>query len=103
MSGEILHKWSGIRVMDLAITNNGKTLIASSEKKIRLYDLETKSEVLALSETESITSVFIGQDDRFILVNLSIQVSFFNLIFGFFNLQKIGNSFMGYSREKTSS
>ena len=44
ISGDILYKWSGMRVMDLAITNDGHSLIVTSEKKIRLYDLETKEE-----------------------------------------------------------
>ena len=44
LDGVVVHKWSGIRVMDLAITKDGKTLIATSEKKIRLYNLEDKTE-----------------------------------------------------------
>jgi hypothetical protein len=44
IDGTIIHKWAGIRVMDLAITKNGKTLIATSEKKIRLYNLDDKTE-----------------------------------------------------------
>lgn len=82
LNGEVLYKWTGIRVMDLAITMDGKTLIATSEKRIRLYDLESKAEeayihlvfnTRSILENESITSVYVGDDGRHILVNLSIQ------------------------------
>ena len=46
LQGEILHKWSGIRVMDLAVAGGGQTLIATSEKRIRVYDLDSKAELL---------------------------------------------------------
>lgn len=44
IDGTIIHKWAGIRVMDLSVTKDGKTLIATSEKKIRLYNLDDKTE-----------------------------------------------------------
>lgn len=62
------------RIMDLAISHDGKTLIACSEKKIRLFNLEDKSEQGSLLETESITSVYVAEDGVHLLVNLSIQV-----------------------------
>ena len=90
MDGSILHKWSGVRIMDLAVTVDGKTLVAVSENKIRLYDLcnldsvdnmsggdlgipqSDKSGVLI--ENNSITSVYICSDGQHLLVNLSTQV-----------------------------
>ncbi len=93
--GSVLHKWTGIRVMDLVATRNGDMMIATSEKKIRLYalggvggsepsapgigsgagGLEKYGEVAALQESDSITSLYISADSRYLLVNLSIQVS----------------------------
>jgi WD40 repeat protein len=45
IDGEVLHKWNGVRATDLAVTFDGKTLVAISDKKIRLYDLESKDEL----------------------------------------------------------
>lgn len=73
MLGEVIYKWSGIRVMDLTVTSNGATLIASSEKKILLFDVSNKSELGSLEETESITSISLSQNDQFLLVNLSVS------------------------------
>jgi hypothetical protein len=60
--------------MDLAITRDGKMMIACSEKKIRLFNLEDKSEQRSLIYIESITSVYVAEDGIHLLVNLSIQV-----------------------------
>ncbi|KAJ3033834.1 hypothetical protein HDV00_005799 [Rhizophlyctis rosea] len=45
LDGDILHKWSGVRVMDLTITGDGKHLVVISEKRIGMYDIVTKEEV----------------------------------------------------------
>jgi WD40 repeat protein len=74
IEGVVLYKWAGIRIMDLAITNDGKTLIAASEKKIRFFNLDDFSEQGSILETESITSVHVAKDGIHLLVNLSIQV-----------------------------
>ena len=44
VDGNVVFKWTGIRVHDLAVTHNGKMMIAISEKKIRLFDLEDRHE-----------------------------------------------------------
>ena len=41
----MLYKWSGVRVMDLAVTTDGSGLVVISEKMIRLYDLDSKEEI----------------------------------------------------------
>nr|KAJ3409592.1 hypothetical protein HK105_003062 [Polyrhizophydium stewartii] len=73
--GDLLYEWKGLRVMDLAISVDGNTLIASSDKKIRLYDLTKSSggEMDEIQESDSITSVYVAADGRHLLVNLSIQ------------------------------
>ncbi|KAJ3299274.1 WD repeat-containing protein 26 [Borealophlyctis nickersoniae] len=75
LDGDVLHKWSGVRVMDLAVSKDGQFLIAISERKIRMFDLESKNEVAVMPEMDSITSVKIADDCRYALVNLSIQAS----------------------------
>ena len=52
-----------------------------------------KSKLSSLSENESITSMFLSTDDRYLLVNLSVQVSFKLII--------LGNSFMGFGRKES--
>lgn len=66
--------------MDLSITKDGNSLvnlviiqIACSDKKIRLFDLQTFAETGSILENESITSVFVARDGIHLLVNLSIQ------------------------------
>ncbi|KAJ3053232.1 hypothetical protein HK097_004741 [Rhizophlyctis rosea] len=73
VDGDVLYKWSGVRVMDLAITADGLGMVVISEKMIRLYDLDSKEEMASMSETDSITSVKIANDGRHALVNLSSQ------------------------------
>ncbi|KAJ3178272.1 hypothetical protein HDU85_005269 [Gaertneriomyces sp. JEL0708] len=71
--GDVVHKWSGVRVTDLAISRDGKILLAIFEKKIRMYNLEDYTEGSTIPESDSITSVNIADDCRHALVNLSTQ------------------------------
>ncbi|KAI8914971.1 WD40-repeat-containing domain protein [Powellomyces hirtus] len=73
VEGNVLHRWSGVRVTDLAVSKDGAIMLAISEKTIRMYDLSDQSEVGVLPETDSITSVLIADDCRHVLVNLSLQ------------------------------
>ncbi|KAJ3161331.1 hypothetical protein HDU86_007113 [Geranomyces michiganensis] len=73
LQGEVLFRWSGVRVTDLAVSKDGAVMVAISEKTIRLYNLADRSEAGALPETDSITSVAIADDCRHVLVNLSLQ------------------------------
>lgn len=74
LNGEILQTWPGVRVMDLAITSDGKTLIACGEKKIMIFDLsEGGIQTNTLTETDPITSVCLSKDNKYLLVNLSIS------------------------------
>lgn len=74
LNGEILRHWPGIRIMDLAITSDAKTLIACAEKKIRFFNLDGDGEEgEQLSEVESITSVCLSKDNKKLLVNLSVS------------------------------
>ncbi|KAJ8330679.1 hypothetical protein O5D80_001192 [Batrachochytrium dendrobatidis] len=73
LGGDILYKWTGVRIMDLTVSIDGSTLIASSDKKIRLYDLNLRHEIGTLQENDSITSVYVASDGKHLLVNLAIQ------------------------------
>ncbi|KAJ3138361.1 hypothetical protein HDU90_001324 [Geranomyces variabilis] len=73
LQGEVLFRWSGVRVTDLAVSRDGAVMVAISENTIRLYNLADRSETGALPETDSITSVAIADDCRHVLVNLSLQ------------------------------
>ncbi|KAI9101155.1 WD40-repeat-containing domain protein [Phlyctochytrium arcticum] len=73
LDGAIIHKWSNVRATDLAVARDGSVLLANSEKKIRIYNLQDKTEMGSLPESDSITSINIAADCRHVLVNLSTQ------------------------------
>jgi WD40 repeat protein len=75
VDGTLQYSWNGARVTDLAIDNAGVNMIAiCHDKKIRIYDLEEKSEQ-CIQEDNSITSLCLSKDSRYALVNVSTQVS----------------------------
>ncbi|KAJ3124337.1 hypothetical protein HK100_011267 [Physocladia obscura] len=84
-TGQVLHKWTGVRVTDFGISHDGSRLITVSDKRIRVFGLSDnintvlgangpKDEILSVQETDSITSISVAQDTpngRYILVNVS--------------------------------
>eukprot|EP01134_Creolimax_fragrantissima_P001283 CFRG1283T1 len=71
--GEKMRSWDGVRVNDLAVTNDGAYLVAiCHEKKIRMYDMLTFAEE-QIQESDSITSLCVSADSKHVLVNLSSQ------------------------------
>eukprot|EP00243_Klebsormidium_subtile_P002915 TRINITY_DN15944_c0_g1_i1.p1 TRINITY_DN15944_c0_g1~~TRINITY_DN15944_c0_g1_i1.p1 ORF type:complete len:606 (-),score=172.76 TRINITY_DN15944_c0_g1_i1:173-1990(-) len=74
IDGNELEQWAGARINDLAISSDGAQMISiCSEKKIRIYRFADRSEQ-TIDEVESITSLCISGDSRYLLVNLSSQV-----------------------------
>ncbi|KAI8805922.1 WD40-repeat-containing domain protein [Cladochytrium replicatum] len=71
VTGEILHKWSGSRITDLAVSADGMRVVAIIDKKIRTYSLTDKSELTTFQEKDDITSICLAKDGRHALVNLS--------------------------------
>ncbi|KAJ1540007.1 hypothetical protein HK405_012163, partial [Cladochytrium tenue] len=69
--GQILHKWTGLRVTDVVIPATGGSLLAISERRIRVYSLATKEEVASYNEEDSITSASVTADARYLMVNLN--------------------------------
>lgn len=74
LDGLLIHKWSNIRATCIAIGNDGATMVAAChEKKIRVFDLETKAEQFSIQEYYSITSLSLSQDNTTVIANLSCQ------------------------------
>eukprot|EP00735_Rhodelphis_limneticus_P012679 TRINITY_DN5999_c0_g1::TRINITY_DN5999_c0_g1_i1::g.9861::m.9861 TRINITY_DN5999_c0_g1::TRINITY_DN5999_c0_g1_i1::g.9861 ORF type:complete len:649 (+),score=76.14,sp/Q28D01/WDR26_XENTR/37.95/1e-119,WD40/PF00400.27/1.1e-09,WD40/PF00400.27/1.1e-09,WD40/PF00400.27/6.2e-07,WD40/PF00400.27/2.2e+02,WD40/PF00400.27/5e+03,WD40/PF00400.27/1.7,WD40/PF00400.27/1.4e-11,eIF2A/PF08662.6/0.015,eIF2A/PF08662.6/1.4e+02,CLTH/PF10607.4/0.017 TRINITY_DN5999_c0_g1_i1:3-1949(+) len=73
--GNLLRKWTGTRINDLAITNDDSKMLVVSDKKIRIYDLTAASEECedTISEVEAITSLVLSDDSQYALVNISSQ------------------------------
>lgn len=75
-SGIEIKAWRGMRmpkVLDLAVTPDGETLICVfSEKEIRLVNVATNSECV-ISEEHSITSLSLSADGEYFIVNLNSQ------------------------------
>ncbi|MCO5582794.1 hypothetical protein L7F22_036693 [Adiantum nelumboides] len=75
IEGKELDSWKGVRVPrinDLTITADGNHMISICEKDIRIFNLETKGERV-ISEDQSITSLSVSKDGRYLLVNLVSQ------------------------------
>ena len=59
------------------MSENGRLLFGvCHDKKIRVYDLDDRKILYSLQESESITSLTISSDCKYLLVNLSSQVKF---------------------------
>lgn len=75
IEGKELDSWKGGRVPrinDMTITDDGNHMISVGEKDIRIFNLETKGERM-ITEDQSITSLSVSKDGRYLLVNLVSQ------------------------------
>lgn len=81
-SGEVLQTWDGPRVNDLAVSHTGDRLIAiCSERKILICRIELAQGLPVLHTTEedfiaeadSITSLSLSRDSRYLLVNVASE------------------------------
>ncbi|ORX90072.1 WD40 repeat-like protein [Basidiobolus meristosporus CBS 931.73] len=69
--GHILHKWIGDRINGLAISNDGTRMVTiCHDKKIHIYDMETRSEIDFITEDGDMTTVRLSDDGRYVIVNL---------------------------------
>ncbi|KAL3133283.1 hypothetical protein ABBQ38_007163 [Trebouxia sp. C0009 RCD-2024] len=76
IQGHVQRTWKASHVHDLAISQDGSLLFCvTSEKKVRIYNLESGTELtgLTIEEKCGITSIFISQDQRHLLLNLNQQ------------------------------
>ena len=73
-TGVILHQFNENRIYDLAITPDGKKLIAiCTAKMLHIYDLEEKVELTHICLQTDLTSVHISSDSRYALINTAAQ------------------------------
>eukprot|EP00250_Pteridium_aquilinum_P010080 c19140_g1_i1 orf=398-2182(-) len=75
VDGIELDAWKGVqvpRINDLAVMADGNHMICICEKDIKIFNLETKQERM-INEDQSITSLSVSKDGRFLLVNLVSQ------------------------------
>jgi len=72
VDGNDLQSWSPARINDLAVSSDGAFIVViCQEKKIRLYDVNKKSEMFSIQESDSITSLELSEDNKFLLVNVT--------------------------------
>ncbi|KAI1306428.1 hypothetical protein EDD11_004759 [Mortierella claussenii] len=72
-AGDMLRSWQ-FHVRDLAISSDGKTLVATGGTVIRLISLEDMSDIGTLEETDGITAISLSKDGQFLLVNTTPKV-----------------------------
>ncbi|KAK9838625.1 hypothetical protein WJX74_000090 [Apatococcus lobatus] len=75
-TGGKLQSWKGHIVHDLIVSHDGRYLISTtSERKVRVYDMEKEEEKAGWSivEGDSIMSLALTSDSKFLLVNLVKQ------------------------------
>lgn len=74
VGGDLLHRWSGIRVHDLAIGPTGDWMIVITERKMLRYSLTGEMALMHThTESDPITSMYLSQTGLEGLVNLSTQ------------------------------
>ncbi len=69
VTGELLRTWKGHRINDLALTGDGRHLLATpaGESCVRIYQLDGEGEAAVLG-THSIISICLAADSRHLLV-----------------------------------
>ncbi|KAG0091447.1 hypothetical protein BGZ93_008829 [Podila epicladia] len=71
-SGDVLHTWS-MPVRDLAITTDGRTLVATNLTNIRQISLVDMTEISRFEEMDDITAISLSRDNRSLLVNTTVK------------------------------
>lgn len=71
VDGNLIQRWTGLRVTDLAVTADDTRLVAvCTEQRIRIFDMIEKTE-LYIEEGHSITSLTLSHDSKYALVNVA--------------------------------
>ncbi|KAG0350937.1 hypothetical protein BG005_009555, partial [Podila minutissima] len=71
-SGDVLHTWS-TPVRDLAITTDGRILVATNLTNIRQISLVDMTEISRFEEMDDITAISLSRDNRHLLVNTTVK------------------------------
>lgn len=69
----MLHTWN-MSVRDLAITTDGRTVVATSNTIIRQISLVDMTEITRYEEMDDITAISLSRDNRHLLVNTTVNV-----------------------------
>lgn len=77
-SGENIASYpNSTNLTDVAVTGDGKRLIASSfDKTLRIYDIESTSILLTMCFDSVIAACELGKDDRFLILSLARNPNF---------------------------
>eukprot|EP01104_Vermistella_antarctica_P014289 TRINITY_DN446_c0_g1_i1.p1 TRINITY_DN446_c0_g1~~TRINITY_DN446_c0_g1_i1.p1 ORF type:complete len:590 (+),score=132.76 TRINITY_DN446_c0_g1_i1:168-1937(+) len=76
IDGNELRVWTGGRINDIAVTSDGKRMVAvCRELQIRFYRLDDEEETTSecLLETSAITSLALARDNRHLVLNIASQ------------------------------
>lgn len=60
---------------DLAITTDGRTLVATNLTNIRQFSLVDMTEISLYEEMDDITAISLSRDNRHLLVNTTVKVN----------------------------
>ncbi|KAF8446733.1 WD40-repeat-containing domain protein [Terfezia claveryi] len=72
LQGTELHKWSGSRIYDLAITPDGKRLVAiDADKMVHVYNFITRELEYECNLGSDITSVAVSRDSKYMIINMA--------------------------------
>lgn len=72
LQGQSVHKWSGPRMFDLAVTPDGKRLVAvCAEKMVHVYNLETRELEYRANMNSFMTSISVSRDSKYMLINMA--------------------------------
>ena len=72
LQGTAIHKWSGSRIYDLAITPDGKRLVAiDADKMVHVYNFITRELEYECNLGSDITSVAVSKDSKYMIINMA--------------------------------
>ncbi|KAI8605976.1 WD40-repeat-containing domain protein [Dissophora ornata] len=79
--GDVVHSWP-FPVRDLAISGDGKTLVAMAGPFINVISLEDFNEINKFEETDGVTAISLSKDGQFLLVNTTLKIHLWSLAEG---------------------
>ena len=72
LNGIATHKWHGSRIYDLAITPDGRRLIAiCAEKMVHVYNFQTRELEYECNLGSELTSVAVSKDSKYMIINMA--------------------------------
>lgn len=72
LQGSSIHKWSGSRIFDLAITPDGSRVVAiCSDKMVHVFNFHTHELEYRCSMSSDMTSISVSRDSKYMLINMA--------------------------------